>query len=143
MRGRPQPAGEVDAVRVLVAESGHCSLQERSPHGVAVRNHEREAVEKKIRRARARRSRYRSHGSRHLRDAHVGGHPPHEQRPGERIQVGITSKLGRQRRELGRGREQKRRSVAATPQRKRGLRTHDIDLSALELVERSFLGRPQ
>jgi hypothetical protein len=68
---------------------------------------------------------------------------PHEQRPSKRIQVCLARKLRRQRRELRCGREQQRQRVWAMPQRKRGPRTHNLDLSALELVQRSLLGRPQ
>ena len=51
--GEPEPAGEVDAVHILDAKSAHCSLEQRSARGVAVRNHEREAIEEEIGRAHA------------------------------------------------------------------------------------------
>ena len=47
---------------------------------------------------------------------------------------------GAERSELCGGREQQRRSVAAVSQRKRAPRTHNINLSALQPIERPVLG---
>ncbi len=62
-----------------------------------------------------------------------------EQHGGERFQIGLTREPRIERLEPLGGLEQQRRSVATAAQRERDLTTQQVDLGALELVQRSGL----
>jgi hypothetical protein len=135
VRGVPEPANSVRPRDPLLLERLDRALQKRRADRIAVDDHGGESIEQEIRRT-AQRWRRTAGGSRNLAYANVSSEPSDEQRRDERLEVRVPGERRVVRLEFACSIQEQRWRVAPVARPERDTSSEEVDVCALQVVER-------